>query len=152
MAAFIYPTHACVHACVCACAVPEECTTSGDRHRVIATGFMGQSGQHWAVDGLYVCLLKIQADVNYYRPRGFYRCVSVHRGPCVVAGGDMHGCRGACVVVGGMHGCRGCAWLCGDMHGCGGHAWLQGGMCGIRRDTVNEQAVCILLECILVFY
>ena len=50
----------------------------------------------------------------------------------------------------------------GDMRGCGGHAWLRGvcvvaggkcgcggGMCGIRRDTVDERAVRILLECIL---
>ena len=37
----------------------------------------------------------------------------------------------------------------------GGRAWWQGGMrgagmCGIRWDTVNERAVPILLECILV--
>ena len=56
-------------------------------------------------------------------------------GWCVVAEG-MHGCRGACVVVGGVHGCGGCV--------------VVGGMRGIRRDTVNEQAVYILLECILV--
>ena len=50
----------------------------------------------------------------------------------------MRGCRGACVAVGGV---------CG----CGGHAWLRGGgMRGIRRDTVNERVVRILLECILV--
>ena len=72
------------------------------------------------------------------------------------------GCRGACVVAGGA--CviaRGCAWLprgvhgcLGDVHGCGGvHAWLPGGVvCRIRRDTVNERAVRILLECILVYY
>ena len=43
------------------------------------------------------------------------------------------------------------------VYGCGrGHAWLWGGMCGcgcvrgIWRDTVNERAVRILLECILV--
>ena len=46
--------------------------------------------------------------------------------------------RGACVVVGG------CAWLQG------GHAWLLGGMRRTRQDTVNERAVRILLECILV--
>ena len=76
--------------------------------------------------------------------------------------GGMHGCRevcgcgGACMVgghawlLGGMHGCQG-------VHGCRGHvwlpggcAWLPGGMRGIRRDTVNERAVRILLECILV--
>ena len=60
---------------------------------------------------------------------------------------------GACVVFqGGVHGFS------------GGHAWFfRGGMCGfsgghvwffqffqIQRDTVNEQAVHILLECILV--
>ena len=64
-------------------------------------------------------------------------------GACVVVGG-MHGCRGVCMVVGGMHGCRG-------MHGGGGHVWWQvGGVRGIQRDTVNERAVRILLECILV--
>ena len=107
----------------------------------------------------------------------FYRCLSVHRGACMVAWW------GACVVVGGawlwgdMHSCRGCvvagghAWLwgtcmvAGGIHGCGGvcmvaggHAWWQGnmhggrgsGMRGIQWDTVNEQVVCILLECILI--
>ena len=65
-------------------------------------------------------------------------------GACVVAGGHawllegMYGCQGACMVAGG-HG-----WLLGGVHGC----W--GGMCRIRRDTINEQAVRILLECILV--
>ena len=49
----------------------------------------------------------------------------------------------------------GCAWLLlGGVHGCsrGGHAWFfpRGGVCRIRRDTVNERAVRILLECILV--
>ena len=71
-------------------------------------------------------------------------------GACVVARwgmrgchGGMRGCQGACVVA------RGHAWLRGG--GCGGHAWwLGGGLCGIRRDTINERAVRILLECILV--
>ena len=78
-------------------------------------------------------------------------------GACIVGGmcgrghtrrGGMHG-RGACVA-------GGCAWQRG-MRG-GGHAW-QGGMHGgghvwqILRDTVNERAARILLECILVnFY
>ena len=35
-------------------------------------------------------------------------------------------------------------WLLGGVHGC----W--GSMCRIRQDTVNEQVVRILLECILV--
>ena len=52
-------------------------------------------------------------------------------GPCVVGG---HAWQGAC-VAGGMHD-RGCM--------AGGHAWQ------IPRDTVNERAVRLLLECILV--
>ena len=58
--------------------------------------------------------------------------------------GGVRGCwGGACVVAGGG--------MCQGVHGCGGHAWLWGrGVRGIRRDTVNEQAVRILLECILV--
>ena len=61
---------------------------------------------------------------------------SVHRGgACMVAGGvwlgGVHGCWGACMVA-------------------RGHAWLPGGMHRIRQDTVNERAVRILLECILV--
>ena len=52
--------------------------------------------------------------------------------------------RGACVVVGG------CVWLWGA-------CMVVGGMCGclgvhrIRRDTVSDRAVRILLECILVY-
>ena len=93
-------------------------------------------------------------------------------GACVVVGV-------VCMVVGGMRGCWGCAWLPGGMHGCRGHVWLWGvcmvagghvwllggGTCGwgacmvarargmhrIQWGMVNEQAVCILLECILVF-
>ena len=55
-------------------------------------------------------------------------CMVFSRGVCVVFSG------GVCVVF---------SW--GD-----GWFFLGGGMHRIRRDTVNEQAVCILLECILV--
>ena len=98
-------------------------------------------------------------------------CHSVHRGVCMVAGGhvwllrgSMHGCRGVACMVAGGH-----VWLQGGMHGCGGHVWLLwgvcgcwgvcivvgvcmvvGGMCRIQQDTVNERAVRILMECILV--
>ena len=78
----------------------------------------------------------------------FYRCLSVHKGE----GGGVHG-RG--------HVWRECAWWgWGDV--CGGlacmarlHAWqgvcVAGGSAWqILRDTVNERAVRILLECILV--
>ena len=85
----------------------------------------------------------------------------------VVALGDMHGCSqgacmvtpggmcvvvpGACVVTpgGGMCGCSqgGHAWLLLWVHGCSGGHTLDMTRYG---DTVIEQAVCILLECILV--
>ena len=65
----------------------------------------------------------------------------------------------AWLLQGGVRGCSGGhAWLLGG--GCmvapgGGHAWLlQGGHAWDMtryRDTVNERAVRILLECILVY-
>ena len=77
----------------------------------------------------------------------------------VAPGGGIHGCSGGCawLLLGGhawFFG--GHAWfLVGGMHGFfgGRHAWFfLGGMRRIRRDTVNERAVRILLECILVHY
>ena len=81
----------------------------------------------------------------------------------------MHGCsRGACVVAWGAYmvapGGMGvaCVVALGGVHGCsGGHAWLLWGGCVVAPeghawdmmrygDTVNERAVRILLECILV--
>ena len=73
-------------------------------------------------------------------------------GACVVARGGMHGCS-----RGGMCGCLGgcmvslgrCVWLLrGGMRGCfgGGREWDT----TRYADTVNEWAVRILLECILV--
>ena len=38
----------------------------------------------------------------------------------------------------------------GGVHGCWGVYVVGGRVCEIRRDTVNERAVRILLECILV--
>ena len=64
-------------------------------------------------------------------------------GACMAGG--MHG--------GGMHG-GGCAWQGACV--AGGCAWQGACMVGVSMpqqilwDTVNEQAVCILLECILV--
>ena len=79
----------------------------------------------------------------------------VHGCPGVglVAGGHVW-LPGACMVVGGVHGCQGHAWLPGGVHGCQGEgACVVGrGVHGIRRDTVNEQAVRILLECILIYF
>ena len=104
---------------------------------------------------------------------GYQGACVVARGVCMVVGGvhgcgqgghvwlpgGMHGCWGACMVarghvwlLGGMHSCWGaCVVAAGvGMHGWGGMCGCQGGMCRIRRDTVNERAVRILLECILV--
>ena len=103
-------------------------------------------------------------------------CVVAPGGHAWLLRGSMHGCSGgACVVApgrgvvaprGGMHGCSGGhAWLLQ-----GGHVWLlPGGMCGCSwggtcvvalgghawdtttyGDMINERAVRILLECILV--
>ena len=81
-------------------------------------------------------------------------------GACVVAPGGMHGCSGGrghgcsrgvhgCSRGGGMCGCSGG----GGMHGCSGrgmHGCSWGGWDMTRYgDTVNEWAVCMLLECIL---
>ena len=72
-------------------------------------------------------------------------------GVCMVAPGGMHGCSwGACMVAlgGGMHG-----FFWGSVHGfCLGvcACFFLGGVHRIRRDTVNERSVRILLECILV--
>ena len=82
--------------------------------------------------------------------RGWGACVVAPIGACVVAPGGH-----AWLLPGGLHGCfqgvYGCScW--GGMHGYswgeGGHAWDT-----IRYgDTINEQAVRILLECILVVW
>ena len=66
-------------------------------------------------------------------------------GACAVFSGGKGG--HAWFFLGGMHGFfRGCVCFFP-----GGHAWFfPGGMHRTRRDTVNEWAVSILLECILV--
>ena len=101
-------------------------------------------------------------------------CHSVHRGGgmCGCSRGGMHGCSWgghawlllgghAWLLRGGMRGCSGGACVVAP----GGHAWLlPGGACVVapkgghawdtttHRDTVNERAVSILLECILVWF
>ena len=78
------------------------------------------------------------------------------RGTCMVGGacmagghawlGGMHG-RGTCMVGGGMHGKEAC--MAGGMHG-RGCVWQGVCVAGGVRGIVNERAVRILLECILV--
>ena len=61
----------------------------------------------------------------------------------------MHGCGGHAWLWGASVAARGCAWLPGGVCGCrGGACVVAGGVHRIRR--VNERAVRILLECILV--
>ena len=101
-------------------------------------------------------------------------------GVCMVARGrvwlpgGVHGCQGCAWLPGGMHGCQR-ACMAKGVHGkgggmCseGGHVWQRGAYVAKGRhawwrwghawdttrygDTINERAVRILLECILVFY
>ena len=101
---------------------------------------------------------------------GMHGCSRGHLGvACVVALGGMHGCSGGCAwllwgvcVVAQGHAwllwgacvvARGCAWFFRGVHGFSGGPCMVisgGGMHRIRQDTVNERAVRILLECILV--
>ena len=101
--------------------------------------------------------------------------VCPHGGACMVAPGGcvwllwggMHGCsRGhVWLLWGGMHCCSpgGHAWFLGSMHGCSWGACMvaPGGACMVAPggrvwdmmrygDMINERAVRILLECILV--
>ena len=80
-------------------------------------------------------------------------------GMCGCSWGGMCGFFwGACMAFSGgvcMFFSRGCAWFflggaCVAFSG-GMHGFFWEGMCRIRRDTVNERAVRILLECFLVF-
>ena len=81
-------------------------------------------------------------------------CVHGHGGHAWLLRG-MHGCwghawsRGPCMVMGGVCGCQGVCMVTRGMRGCWRCAWLWRGVHRIRRDTVNERAVRILLECIL---
>ena len=127
------------------CLVMGGCVVAGVTY-VVVGGMHGCLGACMVAGGVRGC-----GEGHMWLQGGMCGCP----GACVVARG-MHGCQGVCMVVGGMHGggenvvARGgmvvgrCAWLPGG-HVCGGE-----GMRRIRRDTVNERAVCILLECSLV--
>ena len=124
-------------------------------------------GHAWFYSGGYVVLFSGGACVVLFSGgRVWFYLGGMHGfiqwGACVVLFS-----RGACVVLFGGHawfysvgGCAwfysvgGCAWFysAGGMHGFiqGGHAWFFQ-FFRIQWDTVNERAVRILLECILVF-
>ena len=150
-----------VHGCEGVCVVV-------GRHAWLWGGMHGWLGGHvWLQGGMCGC----QGGMCGYQgvcmvARGH---VWLRGGTCMVAGG-MHGCWGACMVAWGVCMVAGDAWLPRGMRGCWGHVWLQrdgvhgcrgcawlpqgcvvvGGVHRIRRDTVNERVVRILLECILV--
>ena len=85
---------------------------------------------------------------HFYRPQRSWGKVIFSQASVILLTGGVRGggmcmvARGVCMVapVGGVRGFF------------GGHAWFfpGGGMHRIRQDTVNERAVHILLECILV--
>ena len=111
-------------------------------------GMHGFFGGHALLHG--VCVWLLQGD-------GMCGC-SLGGGMHGFWGGGMHGffqeCMvfwGACMVFSGGH-----AWFFQGQGGVHGFFWgacvvfSRGGVRRIRRDTVNERAVRILLECILV--
>ena len=121
----------------------------GGRACVVAWG-----GMHGCLGGVHGCL-----------GGGVCGCSG---GPCMVApGGHTWLLWGVCMVAP-----WGCVCGCLGVHGCSeGHAWLLGGVCMVALggacvvalrghawdttrygDTVNERAVRILLECILVIF
>ena len=127
----------------------------------------------WGIADAVICVRWHGEYINnnyYYRPQTKFAKVMFLQvsvilstgGACMVAWGGMVACvvapGGACVVtprgVGGMRGCsRGACVVA-----LGGCAWLLpgGGVCVVAwdtmryGDTINERAVRILLECILV--
>ena len=112
----------------------------------------------WMVHNLLECILfttrkRSLQRLCFYRYLSTGGCVACSRGHAWQGGGcGGHAWQGACMTggcVGGMHGrvvCMGGgACLVGGMHGREGCMPQQ-----TLRDTVNERAVRILLECILV--
>ena len=142
------------------------CLSTGGRAWLLLGGVHGYSlgGHAWLLlGGMRGCS---QGGHVWLLPG---ECVVAPGGACVVAMGGMHGCsQGGCVwlLQGGMHGCSGGhVWLLPGEHAwlLGGCAWLLPEVCmvapgGHVRDTmrygdmVNERAVRILLECILVCF
>ena len=98
----------------------------------------GDTINEWVVCILLECILTTRKQS--LQRLCFYRCLSVHGGACMVAGGGVVARGGACMVAGGA--CvvargvcmvaGGCAWLpgacmvAGGVRGKGGHVWRRG--------------------------
>ena len=105
---------------------------------------MVAGGDAWLPGGMHGC----QGEHACVVARG---CVWLLGGYVWLLGGmhgkgDIRGEGGACMAKGGMCGERRCAWRRRGVHGEGGCAWDT----TRYRDMINERAVRILLECILV--
>ena len=154
-----------VHGCGGACVVVGVCMVAGGMHGWGMCAWLQGAcvvvgGCAWLLGGMHGCR---GVEGLAWLWGGGRWCAWLRRA-CMFAGGmhgwgDMHGCWEGGMVGGG----RGHAWLQGqhvwlqgDMRGCGEVCMVAGGVhgcwgvCRIRRDTVNEWAVRILLECILV--
>ena len=104
---------------------------------------------------------------SYYRPRRSWG-KAIFSETCVKNSVHMEGVHGKGGMHGGGHAWQGCAWQGACMEGRSvwqeGHAWQGGHVCQegmhgmhaapqqILRDMVNERAVRILVECILVLH
>ena len=110
----------------------------------------GGGGRAWLQLGMCGCLGGGEGQ-HVWLPGGMCGC----QGACMVAGGCM--VVGVCMVAGGHAWLQGVACMVARGHvWLGERAWLwgacvvAGGVHRIRQDTVNERAVRILLECMLV--
>ena len=133
---FLQEVHACSQgACVvawggmCGCSQGACMVALGGAWLLWGACVVAPGGYVWLLGGVHCCSREA--------------CVVAPGGTCVVALGAFM------VAPGGMHGCS------GGVHGCsGGGAWLLWGGAALDTtrygDTVNEWAVRILLECILV--
>ena len=102
---------------------------------VVAGGMHGCWGVHGSQGGMRGC------QGVYVVARGMHGCWE--EGACMIARGGMNGCHG------GVHGCQGACTVSGEVcmvsRGC---AWRKD--MTRYRNTINERAVHIPLECILV--
>ena len=118
---------------------------------------VAQGGMHGCLGGMQCMVAQGKGGVHVWLLGGHAWLLW---GACVVSPGGH-----AWLLWGGICGCSGGAYVVAPGGVCvvfakrcvvfsRGHAWFfpggGGGMHRTQRDTVNERAVCILLECILV--